>query len=262
MRLSLVINKMNQLMDVVVELASNVSPERLEVIAEDVSSIALNDFSALSSRNMNTPAVRQLIQKLCDALECSKVSAPELAGMLRGASYAYIKARDEVAAELIWSGPRTPIVSTRRTEQALLEVIDSAESQLFIVSFVIYKVPLIFNAIEAALRRKVSVSMLLESSNQHGGSISVDVIGKIKVDLPGVSLYWWNEKMDDLIDARVHAKVVVADRSKSFISSANLTGHAMNKNMEAGVLITGGMVPATLQDQLEALITTGVVKLV
>ncbi|TLM79160.1 DISARM system phospholipase D-like protein DrmC [Microbulbifer harenosus] len=251
---------MNQLMEAVTDLASNVSPERLDVIAKDISKITSSDFHSISVRNISTPVVRQLVENLFDAWKRSPVSALELAAMLRGASCAYLKAKQDVTAELIWSGPRTPIVSTRQTEQALLEVIDSAEDSLFIVSFVIYKVPLIFRAIEAAINRKVSVSMLLESSDQHGGSISVDAIGKIKADLPDVTLYCWNEKKDDFVDARVHAKAAVADRKKCFVSSANLTGHAMDKNMEAGVMITGGSVPTTLQDQLTAMITTRIIR--
>lgn len=250
---------MNQLMDAVTELASNVSPERLDVIARDISKSTSSDFRSISVHNLTTPVVYQLTQKLFDAWKRSSVSSLELAGMLRGASCAYLKAKQDVTTELIWSGPKTPIVSTRRTEQALLEVIDSAEDRLFIVSFVIYKVPLIFDAIEAALNRKVSVSMLLESSDQHGGSISVDAIGKMKADLPSVVLYCWSEKKDAFIDARVHAKVAVADRKKCFVSSANLTDHAMKKNIEAGVLINGGQVPSTLQDQLTAMITTRII---
>ena len=58
----------------------------------------------------------------------------------------------------------------------------------------------------------------------------------------------------------MHAKVAVCDRSFCFISSANLTGHAMEKNMEAGVLIRGGRVAAQLQDHLEGLVDAGVIE--
>ena len=59
--------------------------------------------------------------------------------------------------------------------------------------------------------------------------------------------------------ARVHAKVAVADENFCFVSSANLTGHAMEKNMEAGVFIRGGATPRDLHSHLEALETTHVV---
>jgi phosphatidylserine/phosphatidylglycerophosphate/cardiolipin synthase-like enzyme len=41
----------------------------------------------------------------------------------------------------------------------------------------------------------------------------------------------------------VHAKIAVTDEEFCFISGTNLTGHAMERNMEAGVLIKGGAIP-------------------
>lgn len=252
---------MNQLMKAITDLAFNLSPEKVEVIATNISAIEKNKIDSITAQNISSPGVRQLVQNVLDAWSTSETSKLELAGMLRGASSSHDRAKYEITTELVWSGPKTPIVPTRQTEQALLEVIDSAKSSLFIVSFVIYKVPLVFNAIEAAIKRNVSVSMLLESSDQHGGSISIDAIGKIKAELPNVDLYCWSVKKDDFANASVHAKVAVADGKKCFVSSANLTGSAMDKNMEAGVLVSGGAVPAALQSHLAALITTGIIEL-
>jgi phosphatidylserine/phosphatidylglycerophosphate/cardiolipin synthase-like enzyme len=61
-------------------------------------------------------------------------------------------------------------------------------------------------------------------------------------------------------NGRVHAKVAVADGSTAFLTSANLTGHALEKNMEAGILINGGHVPANLQSHLRSLIETRVIR--
>ena len=56
-------------------------------------------------------------------------------------------------------------------------------------------------------------------------------------------IFSWVDKRDGFAGGKVHAKVAVADEAFCFISSANLTGHAMEKNMEAGVLIKGGATP-------------------
>ena len=58
----------------------------------------------------------------------------------------------------------------------------------------------------------------------------------------------------EFVGGKVHAKVAVADGNIAFISSANLTGHAMEKNMEAGVLMQGGDLPTQLQDHLDGLV--------
>jgi len=81
----------------------------------------------------------------------------------------------------------------------------------------------------------------------------------MKAALPAARLFSWIEKGDGFTGGKVHAKVAVADESLCFVSSANLTGHAMEKNMEAGVLIKGGAMPRNLQRHLEALVTTHVI---
>ncbi|MCP6302749.1 phospholipase, partial [Klebsiella pneumoniae] len=76
--------------------------------------------------------------------------------------------------ELVWTGPTTPFVSARRTEQALLQVISTAERTLFITSFVAYDVSTIVKALNAANERGVMISILLELSQKKGGSLNFD----------------------------------------------------------------------------------------
>lgn len=72
--------------------------------------------------------------------------------------------------------------------------------------------------------------------------------------MPAAKLFAWIDKNDEFSDGRVHAKVAVADGCICFITSANLTGYAMEKNMEAGVLISGGRIPHSLELHLQALV--------
>jgi phosphatidylserine/phosphatidylglycerophosphate/cardiolipin synthase-like enzyme len=144
----------------------------------------------------------------------------------------------------------------------LLQVIDAATARLFVTSFVAYKVPSIVLAFKMAIKRGVRLSMLLEPSDSEGGGISFDVISKMKSELPGARILTWTKKDAKFSGGSVHAKIAVADEALCFVSSANLTGHAMERNMEAGVLIKGGNVPRDLQHHLEALETANVIALV
>jgi phosphatidylserine/phosphatidylglycerophosphate/cardiolipin synthase-like enzyme len=254
--LSLVVTDMSELMDAVLELSNSISPDKLESIAREISALSSNNQGVIESGTFQSPSASRLLEKVMTTWSRTSVSPFELAGMIRGASCAYRDAKQQFSSELIWSGPRTPIVATRQTEQALLEVIHSAQRDLFIVSFVVYRLPSIFKALKLAILRNVTVSLLLESSDQHGGSVSVDGIGTLKKELPGAVLYAWVQKSAEFHYAKVHAKVAVADQQHCFISSANLTGYAMDKNIEAGVLIKGGSVPTNLHRQLLSLITT------
>jgi cardiolipin synthase A/B len=55
----------------------------------------------------------------------------------------------------------------------------------------------------------------------------------------------------------LHAKGVIADDRRAFITSANLTAAALDKNIELGLLVTGGDVPRDLGLQIRELIRSG-----
>ena len=57
----------------------------------------------------------------------------------------------------------------------------------------------------------------------------------------------------------LHVKCAVADGRRLFLSSSNLTEYAFTINMELGVLVTGGGLPAQVQEHFDRLIVGGVV---
>lgn len=250
---------MEELLDAIAALASLVSPEKVQAVATRVRRTEANKARAVLLSMVGTPVASTVVERLAAAWQNTKVGSDELASMLIAASYVYAQATSEQATELVWTGPTTPFVSARRTEQALLQVINSAEQSLFITSFVAYDVSTVVKALNAANDRGVAISMLLELSQDHGGSITFDAIAKMRELVPATRLYAWREKVDPFSGGRVHAKVAVADGRMCFITSANLTGHAMEKNMEAGVLISGGHIPRLLGRHLNSLISTKVV---
>jgi cardiolipin synthase len=250
---------MDELLDVIAALVSLVSPEKVQAIAARIRRTEASKAASTLSSMVGTPVASTVVEQLAAAWQNTEVGSDELASMLLAASHVYTKAASEQSIELVWTGPTTPFVSARRTEQALLQVINSAEQSLFITSFVAYDVSTIVKALNAANERGVIITMLLESSQDHGGSINIDVIGKMRGLVPGAHLYAWRDKTSDFVDGRVHAKVAVADKSSCFITSANLTGYAMEKNMEAGVLISGGHVPQLMKNHLRSLVKTNIV---
>lgn len=253
---------MESLLEAVTAVVCLVSPEKVRALAgrirkvEDVkTNVALSDV-------VGTATARAVVDRLVDAWRATSVGSDELASMLLAAGHTFENVSKHQSTELVWTGPTTPFVSARRTEQALLQVIGAAKQDLFVTSFVAYDVSTIVKALNDASARGVSISMLLESSQDHGGSISFDVIGKMRMLVPPAKLYAWRERSAPFVDGRVHAKVAVADGDVCFITSANLTGHAMEQNMEAGVLLSGGLIPKLLLDHLNALVFTSVITLI
>lgn len=253
---------MDELLDAIAALVSLVSPEKVQAVAARVRRTEASKAATALPSVVGTPVASTVVEQLAAAWQNTEVGSDELALMLLAASHVYTKAASEQSTELVWTGPTTPFVSARRTEQALLQVINSAEQSLFITSFVAYNVSTIVKALNAASARDVMIAMLFESSQDHGGSINIDVINKMSTLVPGAQLYAWTDKAGEFTDGRVHAKVAVADSHTCFITSANLTGYAMEKNMEAGVLISGGHIPKLLGEHMYSLISAKIVSLV
>ncbi|MGD7037254.1 DISARM system phospholipase D-like protein DrmC [Methylotuvimicrobium buryatense] len=251
---------MEILLDAITNLVVLVPREKVGAIANRIrnaksKAVSLTDFES-------THQVASAIDRLKTTWQASEVTGSELAAMLVAASHTIDKVNTEQSLELVWTGPSTPFVSARRTEQALLQVIESARKSLFITSFVAYDVSSIINALNAAIARGVVVSMLLESSNDHGGSVIIDVIGKMLKLVPEALIYAWINKTENYLGGRVHAKIALADDRFCFITSANLTGFAMEKNIEAGILISGGRIPVLLNRHLNALVQLKVIDLI
>lgn len=245
---------MEKLLDAVAALVCLVSPEKVQVIASRIRKTDTSKANSALSGVVGTPAAAGLVDQLIDAWQATTVSADELASMLLAAGHVFTKAANQQSTELVWTGPTTPFVSARRTEQALLQVINAAEQTLFITSFVAYDVPPIVKALNAANDRGVIITMLLELSKDHGGSIAFDTVKNMKALVPSSKIYAWSDKTDSFSGGSMHAKIAVADGLICFITSANLTRYAMEKNMEVGVLISGGNIPELLKEHFRYLI--------
>jgi phosphatidylserine/phosphatidylglycerophosphate/cardiolipin synthase-like enzyme len=249
---------MQALLDAVVDLVALVSPAKVRTIA--LALRGLPNAAPLRSTNLvETPAARAALGRVVAAWGLANVVGDEVAGMLLGASEARVRVEGELSVELVWTGPTTRFVPTRRTEQVLLDLIASARRDLFVVSFVAYDVPSVVAALNDAASRGVRLRLLLEASASRGGTLNYDPTSIMRSQVPSAELLTWKEKPEPFVDGKVHAKVAVIDGARAFITSANLTGHALEKNMEAGVLVHGGPVPRTLSEHLDALVDVGVI---
>lgn len=250
---------MERLLETVTAVVCLVSPEKVRALAGAIRKIGDTKATAALSDVVGTAAAKTVVERLVEAWRATSVDSGELASMLLAASHAFENVSRHQSTELVWTGPTTPFVSARRTEQALLQVINAAKQTLFVTSFVAYDVSTIVMALSEASTRGVGISMLLEASQDHGGSISFDAIAKMKALVPNAHLYTWRDRGGMFSEGRVHAKVAVADRHSCFITSANLTGFAMDRNMEAGLLLSGGNIPQMLEEHLRALVSMKIV---
>ena len=211
--------------------------------------------------------VRTDVEQLLDAWQTLAPQQPRLAlsWALISASQAVQATRQEQIISLVWTGPQVDGPALRRTDQALQEVIGVARQELLLVSFAVYMVPHIAQALVNAAGRGVKIRIALETPTESAGRIDYNTVRSLGADVArNAELYIWPERQRGR-DAQgnlgaLHAKCAVADRQLLFISSANLTGYALTINMELGVMIRGGALPVDVATLYARMMEHGVLE--
>lgn len=249
------------LLNAIAELAQVLHRDRIDFLCTKLAGNTLPTWAVWKScLPANSPAEDKL-RAVHDEAQNAGIDGELFKGMLLGASCSAERANLRQHVELVWSGPSTYAVPTRRTEQVLIELISSAKHSLFLTSFVAYRLDSLIAPIKERVAAGVEVSILLEQSQETGGVLDFDSLSLLKSQISGAQFYTWSAIDGEFWGGAVHAKVAVCDKEKALITSANLTAKAMNQNMEAGVLITGGDVPIKLEEQLKALVAMRILSL-
>lgn len=191
---------------------------------------------------------------------------PHKAGLASMLELALAARRSRPSLELVWTGPSTSVVPVRRTEQVLFELIQEAKQMLTIMSFGVFQVPRLVEALEDAVARGLILRIVLGDREADSEWAIENQRAQLGTISHRASLYWWPHERR-LRDANgraglMHAKAAIADSRIAFLTSANLTEAALERNMELGILIRGGGVPGSIERLLDALIEQSELKVI
>lgn len=236
--------------------------DQLEALSAAPNTDVLNGLTRGVVQSEARAALIGLIKKWLK--EAPDVLPREMAWAIRAANATDNVHRARQSLEIVWTGPALKEATFRRTDQALLALIQQAKTSIIIVTFAAYKVPHIATALVAAAERGVQVTLILESMEESDGKVTVSAIKGLGKELAAAAaVYVWpleNRGTDSNgKHGSLHVKCAVADANTALISSANLTEYGMNLNMELGLLVRGGDVPGDLDAHLWALIQNRVV---
>lgn len=212
-----------------------------------------------------------LLRQLFEAMKTAEVSPQALALALKASAQVADHYALSQQIELVWTGPSSG-VATRQTGQVVQEVIRAAQKQLWIVSFTVRDIDELKSPLFEALSRDVSLKLIMEDKQERdGSSMKAKTMASLaEIGLSGhqnLTSYIWppfmrqqktNRASQVYLTDSLHAKCLLADTHKVFITSANLTRTALNQNMELGVLITGGPHPNSLSQHFQQLIEKGI----
>lgn len=252
-------------------IASSFPEETLIELINILKAINTTDKNIIKTkimREIHTPSGRELISNFLDdwSRGFPDITPFTIAIALSTALYSDKKHRESSTVEPVWSGPRNNSIPLRRTEQALIELINSAKEELLIVSFAVYSIDSIIHAVTEACNRKVAVNIILETPVSGAEKINYNTIESFGKELKErTKIYIWpverRKRDQEGKIGTLHAKCAIADRTSLLISSANLTYPAFDLNIELGILIKKGPLPVRIAEQFDILIQEGIFRL-
>lgn len=218
--------------------------------------------TALRSVLGNTESITQAAEAL-RMFDRLGVGAPASAAWIRSIGVAESRLP---RPDLVWSGPAVAALHARDTRRVYEELIDSSENAVWLSTYAFFDGP---RAIEVLANRMDKIpglraTLLLNLQRKRGDTTIADELVRRFADR-----FWsieWPGKARPRVffDPRalemdgpggvLHAKAVVADDEAVFVTSANLTEAALDRNIELGLLVRDRSVAASVTSHFQGLI--------
>jgi len=197
------------------------------------------------------------------------VSGPAAAAWLRAMNKERASAPQ---TDLVWSGPEVPGLHARDTRRVYEELLGSAENSLLVSTYAFFDGPKAFDVLarrmEAAIG--IQVTVLLNIQRKRGDTTAAEHLVRRFAD------HFWTVEWPGSARPRVfydpralepdgpggvlHAKAVVADDETVFVTSANFTEAAWDRNVELGLLVRDRALAASIVAHFRGLIDRGLLR--
>ena len=252
-------------LDMFVEALPDGAIESLAIVIAEANSGAWSTIQTTTQRVIAAPYYREQVSRFIAAWQehAPEVPPASVALALQAVAHSIARRRQAETLELVWTGPAST-QPLRRTALVIQRLIDEARHDLLIVSFAVYDIPEIGQALLRAARRGVRLQLIIESPKESVGKIAFDGLTAFGDEITSqAQIYRWpTEQRPTDADGRsgsLHAKCAVADDQSLLISSANLTHFALSLNLELGILMRGGALPGQVVRHFRHLSQTGVI---
>ena len=195
----------------------------------------------------------------------------ERSGLVGGSAACWARSVDEAASsttkpDLVWSGPEVAGMHARDTRGVYEELMGSANRSIWASTYAYFDGPRAFEVVAARMSAVpgLRVTLLLNIQRRWGDSTAAEQLVRNfadrfwNIDWPGVvrPRVYYDPRSLELEGPRgvLHAKAVVVDDETAFVTSANLTEAALDRNIEVGFVIRDRVLAGTLAAHFSALI--------
>jgi len=228
------------------------------------SGLLTSPFSATSLRSIlgNSDGIDRMLPVL------QELDRLGISGM---AAAVWLRSIDQVALripkpDMVWSGPEVEGLHARNTRRVYEELLSSAERSIWASSYAFFDGHKAFEVLANRMDEKpaLRVTLLLNIQRKRGDTTAADYLVRRfadhfwKNDWPGSarpSVYYDPRALElEGPGGVLHAKAVVADEEVVFVTSANLTEAALDRNIELGLLMRDRALAASVACHFQALI--------
>jgi len=257
------------------DFVTQLSVSELVALTEALRSSRLRPpFTDLSVRTLVTT---QNAAAVADGLESLRRAGAnlEIMGMMLSAVAADRRPRTLVndAVDLVTTGPEASGVTNRDTSVVVPELFANAQNSVLVVGYAVYQGHRVFSALADRMSERpgLRVRMFLDVQRPSGDtSMASEVVRRFAQrfvttqwppDRPLPKVYYYPPSLDTdpAKRAALHAKCVVVDEQVSFVSSANFTEAAQQKNIEVGLLVRSALIAERLTRHFNSLVEEGIV---
>lgn len=168
-------------------------------------------------------------------------------------------------ADLVWSGPEVPGVQARDTRRVYEELLGFAQRSVCLSTYAYFDGPKAFDVLARRMDAVpgLKVTLLLNIQRKRGDTTTANHLVRKFTDRfwshewPGVSrpqVFYDPRALEAEVSGVLHAKAVVVDDEAVYVTSANLTEAAFDRNIELGLIIRDRTLAASLSAHFQVLI--------
>ncbi len=229
-------------------------------------------FSAIALQRIISPRHATVVAQELEALRAEGTDVRSIAVMLE------LLAKDrrnrpkvDDLIDLVTTGPEACGVTNRDTSAVVRELFASAKATVLIAVYAVYRGQQVFAALAERMDEcsTLGVRVFLDIQRPRGDtSAANDIVQKfadrfVKSQwppgsrLPETFYYPRSLESDSAKKSSLHAKCVVVDGEAAFVSSANFTEAAQERNVEVGVLVRSPLLADRITRHFDAMLEQG-----
>ncbi len=229
-------------------------------------------YTGLQVARVVPAAISAVVRTAFLELEAAGFSGDQIATVLSLVEADRIRGRiTELPIELVTSGPEAPGISNRDTSVVVRELFSHAKNSVLVVGYTVYQGQHVFEALAKRMEAfpDLDVKFFLNIARPDGDSTSPEIlVARFKqrfkdkqwplgYRLPQVFFDPRSVADQQPVRSSLHAKCIVVDSSQVFVSSANFTEAAQERNIEVGLQIESELLARRIAGHFRHLLEHG-----